>query len=182
MWGRKCDAFFQMDHSWSMSALPPKADSRSPSRDTTPQIQSTACRDKMRARIPASSGLFATSREISVCTRLRGGAERTRTACQARSSVERVSNTSRLIIVWLEVRVLSAFAIERRFPSSLRIAPNWRGFVRAFCLCKLSIGFHVPFWRLCLCPAKSRFPTAETAVMVDKFRCGASAGMHLSAE
>jgi nitroreductase len=29
--------------------------------------------------------LFATSREISVCARLRGGAERTRTACQARS-------------------------------------------------------------------------------------------------
>ena len=31
---------------------------------------------------PASSGLFATSREISVCTRLRGGAERTRTSNQ----------------------------------------------------------------------------------------------------
>ena len=41
------------------------------------------------------------------------------------------------------------------------VAPNWRGFVRAFCLCKLSIGFHVPFWRLCLRPAKSRFPTAS---------------------
>jgi hypothetical protein len=26
-------------------------------------------------------------------------------------------------------------------------------------------GGDVPFWRLCLCPAKSRFPTAETAVI-----------------
>jgi hypothetical protein len=32
-----------------------------------------------------SRGLLARSREISVCTRLRGGAERTRTACQPRS-------------------------------------------------------------------------------------------------
>jgi len=30
------------------------------------------CRDRMRARIPASSGLFAMNREISVCARLRG--------------------------------------------------------------------------------------------------------------
>ena len=57
-----------------------------------------------------------------------------------------------------------AVSCKQRFPGSLRIAPNWRGFVCAFCLCKLSIGFHVPFWRLCLCPAKSRFPTAETGV------------------
>jgi hypothetical protein len=34
--------------------------------ETAPEIQSTACRDKMRARIPASSGLFATNRKISV--------------------------------------------------------------------------------------------------------------------
>jgi len=31
------------------------------------------------------SGLFALNREISVSVRLRGGAERTRTACQVRS-------------------------------------------------------------------------------------------------
>jgi hypothetical protein len=36
-------------------------------------------------RIADSSGLFALNREISVCMRLRGGAERTRTARQARS-------------------------------------------------------------------------------------------------
>jgi hypothetical protein len=36
--------------------------------------------------------------------------------------------------------------------------------VRAFCLCTLSIGFPGPFRRLCLCSAKSRFPTAETGV------------------
>ena len=104
----------------------------------------------MRRRIPASSGLFATSREISVCARLRGGAGRTRTSNQtviaetrlnqgsphrftggvvaaaldARSScvLTAVSDHSglsanragaqcselRLIIVWLEVRVLPA--------------------------------------------------------------------------
>jgi hypothetical protein len=33
---------------------------------TTPEIQSTACRDKMRARISANSGLFTKNREISV--------------------------------------------------------------------------------------------------------------------
>jgi hypothetical protein len=41
--------------------------------ETAPEIQSTACRDKMRARIPAGSGLFAMNREISVCVRLHGG-------------------------------------------------------------------------------------------------------------
>ena len=54
--------------------------------------------------------------EISVCVGLRGGAERTRTACQARSSVERVSNTSWLIIVWLEVRVSRPSRSNGDFP------------------------------------------------------------------
>jgi hypothetical protein len=36
----------------------------------------------MRARIAASSGLFALNREISVCAGLRGGAGRTRTSNQ----------------------------------------------------------------------------------------------------
>jgi hypothetical protein len=44
------------------------------------------------------------------------------------------------------------------------------GFVRAFCLCGLSIGFQVSFWGLCLCPAKSRFPTAEAGVGGDLVR------------
>jgi hypothetical protein len=57
--------------------------SRDKAAETAPEIQSRDRRDKMRARIPASSGLFATSREISVCTRLRGGAGRTRTSNQA---------------------------------------------------------------------------------------------------
>jgi hypothetical protein len=34
--------------------------------------------------------------------------------------------------------------------------------VGAFYLCKLSIGFQRPFRCPCLCPAKSRFPAAET--------------------
>ena len=46
--------------------------------ETAREIQSTACRDKMRARIPASSGLFAMNREISVRSRMRGGPGRTR--------------------------------------------------------------------------------------------------------
>jgi len=50
--------------------------------ETVPAIQSADCRDKMRARIAASSGLFALNREISVCAGLRGGAGRTRTSNQ----------------------------------------------------------------------------------------------------
>jgi hypothetical protein len=50
--------------------------------ETATDTQSPACRDKMRRRIPASSGLFAMNREISVCVRLRGGAGRTRTSNQ----------------------------------------------------------------------------------------------------
>ena len=42
-------------------------------------------RDDARTRKPANSALFAMNGEISVCARLRGGAERTRTACQPRS-------------------------------------------------------------------------------------------------
>jgi hypothetical protein len=59
------------------------AETKAPERAL--EVQLTVCRDKMRARIPASSGLFTSNREISVCLRLRGGAERTRTACQPRS-------------------------------------------------------------------------------------------------
>ena len=43
------------------------------------------CRDKISPGNSANSGLIARFREISVRTRMRGGAERTRTACQARS-------------------------------------------------------------------------------------------------
>ena len=46
--------------------------------ETAPEIQSTGCRDKMRARILAGSGLFAMNREISVCVRLHGGPGRTK--------------------------------------------------------------------------------------------------------
>jgi hypothetical protein len=49
---------------------------------TAREIQSTACRDKMRTRIPASSGRFALNREIPVCAGLRGGPERTQTSNQ----------------------------------------------------------------------------------------------------
>jgi hypothetical protein len=51
--------------------------------ETVPKIRSTASRDKMRARIPANSGLFAKNREISVCIGVRGGPGRTRTRNQS---------------------------------------------------------------------------------------------------
>src|SRR6202040_1195396 len=47
-----------------------------------------------RTRTPASSGLFATSREISACTRLRGGAGRTRTSNQTVIAETRVNQGS----------------------------------------------------------------------------------------
>ena len=50
-------------------------------------------------------------------------------------------------------------------------SPNWRGFVRAFCLCGLSLEFQGWFWGLRLCPAKSRFPTAGAGVGGDLFEC-----------
>ena len=42
-------------------------------------------RDKNSLNNPANSGAIAENREISVRARVRGGAERTRTPCQARS-------------------------------------------------------------------------------------------------
>jgi hypothetical protein len=53
---------------------------------------------------------------------------------------------------------------SKRFPGSVRIAPNWRRFVHAFCLCNLPIELQGPFRGLCPCPGKLRFPTAETGV------------------
>jgi hypothetical protein len=41
-----------------------KSETKAPKRPL--KSQSTACRDKMRARIPANSGLFTKNREISV--------------------------------------------------------------------------------------------------------------------
>jgi hypothetical protein len=52
------------------------------------------CRDKMRARIAASSGQFALNREISVCAGLRGGAGRTRTSNQTVIAETRVNQRS----------------------------------------------------------------------------------------
>ena len=45
----------------------------------------TLGRDKISLANPANSGLIAENGEISVRARMRGGAERTGTACQARS-------------------------------------------------------------------------------------------------
>ena len=64
--------------------------------ETAPEIQSTACRDKMRAQIPASSGLFAMNREISVRLRLRGGAERNSNCVPSTQSISNRSLASDL--------------------------------------------------------------------------------------
>jgi hypothetical protein len=53
--------------------------------ETTLEIQRRRRRDKITLGNSANSRLIARFREISVRTRVRGGAERTRTACQARS-------------------------------------------------------------------------------------------------
>ena len=53
--------------------------------ETALEIQGRRCRDKISLGNSANSGRIAGFREISVRTRMRGGAERTRTACQARS-------------------------------------------------------------------------------------------------
>ena len=57
----------------------------------------------------------------------------------------------------------AALLRKRRFPGSVRIAPNWRRFVHAFCLCNLPIELQGPFRGLCLCPGKLRFPTGFRA-------------------
>ena len=51
--------------------------------ETTLEIQGRRCRDKITLGNSANSGLIAGFREISVRTRVRGGAGRTRTSNQA---------------------------------------------------------------------------------------------------
>jgi hypothetical protein len=53
--------------------------------ETAPEDQGDHCRDMTHASNPANSALLAQRWEISVSEKVRGGAERTRTACQARS-------------------------------------------------------------------------------------------------
>ncbi len=53
--------------------------------ETALEIQGRRRRDKISLGNPVDSGLIAGFGEISVRARMRGGAERTRTACQARS-------------------------------------------------------------------------------------------------
>jgi hypothetical protein len=59
--------------------------------ETAWKVQGPRCRDKASLNNPANSGLVSENQEISVSGRMRGGAERTRTPCQARSSIEPVS-------------------------------------------------------------------------------------------
>jgi hypothetical protein len=77
----RCSAFRRTDSAFEPSLYqrrsPPSGNAIFQGRDkdpeTAPAIQWADCRDKMRARTAASSGLLALNREISVCVRLRGG-------------------------------------------------------------------------------------------------------------
>src|SRR6516225_10486733 len=79
----------------------------------------------------------------------------------------------RLIIVWLEVRVLPG---PPRSPAQTEISrfsansPELAAIRHAFCLCTLPIELRGPFRGLCLCPGKLHFPTAETGVGRDSVR------------
>jgi hypothetical protein len=87
----RCSAFHPTDPAFEPSLYqhqsPPSGNAILQGRDKGPEtafaIQLTDYRDKMHARIAASSGLFALNREISVCAGLRGGVGRTRTSNQA---------------------------------------------------------------------------------------------------
>src|ERR1700731_4539254 len=63
--------------------------------ETALEIQGRRCGDKTYSQNPADSGLIAGFGEISVRTRMRG--ERTRTPCQAGSSIEPVSVTAPML-------------------------------------------------------------------------------------
>jgi hypothetical protein len=65
-----------------------------------------------------------------------------------------------------------ALSVQRRFPGSLRIAPNWRGFVGAFCHRKLSFGFQGPFRHLCLCPQNPVSRKRRLWFVEIPFECG----------
>src|ERR1700686_5930281 len=65
--------------------------------ETASKVQGRRCRDKVSLNNSANSGLVAENEEISVGGRMRGGAERTRTPCQARSSIEPVSVTALML-------------------------------------------------------------------------------------
>ena len=79
----------------------------------------------------------------------------------------------RLIIVWLEVRVLPApprSLVQTEISRLVANSPELAGIRLRISLCRLSIGFRGPFRRLCLCLAKSRFPTVETSIGGDTVR------------
>jgi hypothetical protein len=62
---------------------------------------------------------------------------------------------------------------KRRFPGSVRIAPNWRRFVHAFCLCNLPIELRGPFSGSLSLPWKIAFPDGGDRCW---WRLGSNAG------
>ena len=67
-------------------------------RDRTPKIafrpETVSAETKTQPQKPANCGLLGSLREISRLGRMRGGPERTRTACQARSPIEPPTKTA----------------------------------------------------------------------------------------
>ena len=91
---------------------------------STPELVSTETTASTSQ--PASSGPFGAKREILRFERVRGGPERTRTACQARSHIEPVSETSQTArFVGLEP-VSSCPLESRRETEFFELETKWR--------------------------------------------------------
>src|SRR5262249_22220391 len=75
------------------------------------RMAETACPVSEPAKMPANCGLFVRDRETAFRIGLRGGPERTRTACQARSRVEPGSDVLTAQFAGLELSLPSHFAI-----------------------------------------------------------------------
>ena len=86
-------------------------------RDKTPKIafrpETVSAETKTQPQKPANCGLLGSLREISRLGRVRGGPERTRTACQARSHIEPVSETSQTARL-IRLEPVSSWTIESR--------------------------------------------------------------------
>jgi hypothetical protein len=66
-----------------IQAIAPEFEGRDKEAETASKVQGRRCRGEISLDNPPISELFGENREISVRPRMRGGAERTRTACQA---------------------------------------------------------------------------------------------------
>ena len=96
--------------------------------ETASKVQGRRCRDKISLSNPANSGLVAENREISVRARMRGGAERTRTGCQARSRYR--TGLSRVIPPRQFCDQMSPISSNNIVQKGLAFGRHWSGTVR----------------------------------------------------